>query len=178
MPEPQGITGKLTSYGDVEFSKYLRRAFFSSAGLDGTDFDRPLIGIIDTSSDYTTCHRDMPGLVQAVRRGVLQAGGLPLVCPTLSLGETIISPTAMLYRNLLAMETEEAIRAYPMDGVVLVGGCDKNGSGAINGSCFGEHTDDQCRGWANAYWSLGGTAYRCVHGLSRILVTAPVWRVR
>ena len=125
MPEPQGITGKLTSYGDVEFSKYLRRAFFSSAGLDGTDFDRPLIGIIDTSSDYTTCHRDMPGLVQAVRRGVLQAGGLPLVCPTLSLGETIISPTAMLYRNLLAMETEEAIRAYPMDGVVLVGGCDK-----------------------------------------------------
>ena len=122
---PQGVTGNLTSYGDTGFSKYVRRAFLSSAGLDQADFDRSVVGIIDTSSDYTTCHRDMPALVQAVRRGVLEAGGLPFVCPTLSLGETIISPTAMLYRNLLAMETEEAIRAYPMDAVVLVGGCDK-----------------------------------------------------
>ena len=125
MSPPQGVTGNLTSYGDVEFSKFMRRAFLASAGFDDKDFDRPVVGIIDTSSDYTTCHRGMPALVQAVRRGVSQAGGLPLVCPTLSLGETIISPTAMLYRNLLAMETEEAIRAYPMDAVVLVGGCDK-----------------------------------------------------
>ena len=125
MTEYQGVTGKLTSYGDVGFSRYIRRAFLSSAGFDQEDFDRPVVGIIDTSSDYTPCHRDMPALVDAVRRGILQAGGLPLVCPTLSLGETVISPTAMLYRNLLAMETEEAIRAYPMDSVVLVGGCDK-----------------------------------------------------
>lgn len=122
---PQGVVGNLTSYGDTEFSRFLRRSFFSSAGFDQEDFDRPVVGIIDTSSDYTTCHRDMPALVDAVKRGVLEAGGLPLVCPTLSLGETIISPTAMLYRNLLAMETEEAICAYPMDAVVLVGGCDK-----------------------------------------------------
>lgn len=122
---PSGIVGRLTSYGDPEFSRFLRRCFFSSAGLDREDFDRPVVGIIDTSSDYTTCHRDMPALVEAVKRGALEAGGLPLVCPTLSLGETIISPTAMLYRNLLAMETEEAISAYPMDAVVLVGGCDK-----------------------------------------------------
>ena len=125
MSSPQGVTGKLTTYGDVGFSQYIRRAFLSSAGFDRQDMDRPAIGIIDTSSDYTPCHRDMPQLVDAVRRGVLQAGGLPLVCPTLSIGETIIAPTGMLYRNLLAMETEEAIRAYPMDAVVLVGGCDK-----------------------------------------------------
>ena len=125
MSSPQGVTGKLTTYGDVGFSQYIRRAFLSSAGFDQQDMDRPAIGIIDTSSDYTPCHRDMPQLVDAVRRGVLQAGGLPLVCPTLSIGETIIAPTGMLYRNLLAMETEEAIRAYPMDAVVLVGGCDK-----------------------------------------------------
>ena len=122
---PHGVVGNLTSYGDPEFSRFVRRSFFSSAGFDREDFDRPVVGIIDTSSDYTTCHRDMPSLVDAVKRGVLEAGALPLVCPTLSLGETIISPTAMLYRNLLAMETEEAIRAYPMDAVVLLGGCDK-----------------------------------------------------
>ncbi len=122
---PQGVVGNLTSYGDPEFSRFVHRSFFSSAGFDSEDFARPVVGIIDTSSDYTTCHRDMPSLVDAVKRGVLEAGGLPLVCPTLSLGETIISPTAMLYRNLLAMETEEAIRAYPMDAGVLVGGCDK-----------------------------------------------------
>ena len=122
---PEGVTGKLTSYGDPEFSRYVRRAFFASMGLDRHDMDRPVVGIIDTSSDFTPCHRDMPAVVDAVKRGILEGGALPLVCPTLSLGETIISPTAMLFRNLLAMETEEAIRAYPMDSVVLVGGCDK-----------------------------------------------------
>ena len=84
-----------------------------------------MVAIVDTSSDYTTCHRDMPALVEAVRRGVLQGGALPLTLPTLSLGEILITPTSMLYRNLLAMETEEALTAYPMDAAVLVGGCDK-----------------------------------------------------
>ncbi len=122
---PGGVHQNLTSYGDRDFSRYLRRAFLASAGYDRIDLDRPLIAVIDTSSDYTTCHRDMPALVSAVKRGVLEAGGLPLVCPTLSLGEILISPTSMLYRNLLAMETEEALRAYPMDAAVLLGGCDK-----------------------------------------------------
>ncbi len=123
--ESTGVDRNLTSYGDAGFSSYIRRAFLSSAGFDDEDLDRPIVGIIDTSSDYTTCHRDMPQLVAAVKRGVLEAGGLPLACPTLSLGEILISPTAMLFRNLLAMSTEEAIRGYPMDAVVLVGGCDK-----------------------------------------------------
>jgi dihydroxy-acid dehydratase len=122
---PVGIDRGLTAYGDLGFSKYLRRAFLASAGFDRADLDRPVVGIADTSSEYTTCHRHMPEIVQAVKRGVLEAGGLPLVFPTISLGEILLSPTSMPYRNLLAMETEEMIRAQPMDAVVLLGGCDK-----------------------------------------------------
>jgi dihydroxy-acid dehydratase len=121
----RGVDRNLTSYGDEGFSRYLRRAFLASAGFDRADLDRPVVGIADTSSDYTTCHRQMPELVQAVKRGVLEAGGLPLVFPTSSLAEVLLNPTSMLYRNLLAMETEEMLRAQPMDAVVLLGGCDK-----------------------------------------------------
>jgi dihydroxy-acid dehydratase len=123
--EPKGIYRNLTSYGDLEFSKYLRRAFLAAAGFDAEDLERPIVGIADTSSDYNPCHRQMPELVDAVKRGVLEAGGLPLAFPTLSLHEVLIRPTTMLYRNLLAMATEEMIRAQPMDAVVLLGGCDK-----------------------------------------------------
>ena len=120
-----GIDRNLTHYADPGFSRYLRRAFLASAGYDEADLERPVVGIADTSSDYATCHRAMPQLVEAVKRGVLEAGGLPFVFPTLSLGEILLSPTAMLYRNLMAMETEEMIAAQPMDAVVLLGGCDK-----------------------------------------------------
>ena len=120
-----GIDGRLTDYGDPGFSSFLRRAFLASAGYDEADLARPVVAIVDTTSDYTTCHRDMPALVAAARRGVLQGGALPLTLPTLSLGEILITPTSMLYRNLLAMETEEALTAYPMDAAVLLGGCDK-----------------------------------------------------
>ncbi len=123
--DTSGIDRNLTSYGDPAFSKFIRRAFLASAGYDAADLDRPIIGIADTSSDYTPCHRQMPELVAAVKRGVLEAGGLPLVFPTASLGEILLSPTSMLYRNLLAMETEEMLRAQPMDAAVLLGGCDK-----------------------------------------------------
>ncbi len=121
----KGINRNLTSYGDVEFSKYMRRAFLASAGYDRTDLDRPIIGIVNTSSDYNTCHRQMPEMVNAVKRGVMEAGGLPFAFPTISLNEILTSPTTMFYRNLQAMETEEMIRAQPMDAVVLLGGCDK-----------------------------------------------------
>ena len=120
-----GIDRNLTSYGDREFSRYMRRAFLSSAGYDPDDLSRPIIGIVDTSSDYNVCHRQMPEMVAAVKRGVLQAGGLPLSFPTISLNEILTAPTTMLFRNLQAMETEEMIRAQPMDAVVLLGGCDK-----------------------------------------------------
>lgn len=123
--ELTGIDKNLTSYGDPEFSKYIRRAFLASAGYDRNDLERPIIGIADTSSDYNTCHRQMPEIIDAVKRGVLEAGGLPFVFPTMSLHEILCSPTTMLFRNLLAMATEEMIRSQPMDAVVLVGGCDK-----------------------------------------------------
>jgi dihydroxy-acid dehydratase len=120
-----GLDRGLTKYGDPDFSRYLRRAYLASAGLDTTDISRPIVGIANTSSDYTTCHRVMPELLRAVQRGVLEAGGLPFTFPTMSLGETYLSPTSMLFRNLMAMETEELILAQPMDAVVLLGGCDK-----------------------------------------------------
>lgn len=123
--KPLGIDRNLASYGDTEFSKYIRRAFLASAGFDETDLDRPVVGIANTTSDYNTCHRQMPELVEAAKRGVLEAGGLPFVFPTISLHEILFSPTTMIYRNLLAMETEEMIRAQPMDAVLLLGGCDK-----------------------------------------------------
>ena len=120
-----GVDRKLTNYGDPEFSKFLRRAFLSSAGLDAEDLKRPVIGIVNTASDYTTCHRDMPQLIDHVKRGVLEAGGLPFVFTVMSLGEILTNPTTMLFRNLMAMELEEQIKSQPMDAVVLLGGCDK-----------------------------------------------------
>ncbi len=123
--DPEGIRKNLTSYGDNEFSLYIRRAFLASAGYDAEDLSRPIVGIVDTSSDYNTCHRQMPEMVAAVKRGVLEAGGLPLAFPTISLHEILTSPTTMLFRNLAAMDTEEMIRAQPMDAVVLLSGCDK-----------------------------------------------------
>jgi len=120
-----GIERNLTNYGDIEFSKYMRRAFLASAGYDRVDLDRPVVGIVDTSSDYNTCHRQMPEMVAAIKRGVLEAGGLPMAFPTISLHEILTSPTAMLYRNLQAMDTEAMITSQPMDAVVLLGGCDK-----------------------------------------------------
>jgi len=115
----------MTSYGDLGFSRFLRGAFLSAAGFDAEDLDRPIVGVTNLTSDFNPCHRGMPGIVESIKRGVLEAGGLPMVFPTMSLGETLLSPTSMLFRNLLAMETEELVRAQPMDAVVLVGGCDK-----------------------------------------------------
>ena len=120
-----GINRNLTSYGDPQFSKYIRRAFLAAAGYDGEDVDRPVIGIASTASDYNPCHGQMPDLIEAVKRGVFEGGGLPFVFPTISLNEIFFSPTTMLFRNLLSMETEELITAQPMDAVVLMGGCDK-----------------------------------------------------
>ncbi len=124
MP-PSGVTRGLTSYGDTGFSQFLRGAFLSGAGFDRADLDRPIVGIADLTSDYNPCHRGIPGIVESVKRGVAEAGGLPMVFPSMSLGETLLSPTSMLFRNLLAMETEELIAAQPMDAAVLIGGCDK-----------------------------------------------------
>lgn len=122
---PQGIQRGLTSYGDLGFSMFIRRAFSKAMGLSNEDLEKPVIGICNTWSELNPCHRHLREVADAVKRGVWQAGGLPLEFPTISLGETFLSPTSMLLRNLMAMDTEEMIRAQPLDGVVLLGGCDK-----------------------------------------------------
>jgi dihydroxy-acid dehydratase len=125
MTEETGLYRGLTNYGDREFSRYLRRTFLHSTGRAPESLDRPVIGIATSASDFNPCHRAMPELVASVVRGVTAAGGLPMQFPTVSLGEGFLNPTAMMFRNLMAMDVEEMVRAQPMDAVVLVGGCDK-----------------------------------------------------
>ncbi|MBN9672180.1 IlvD/Edd family dehydratase [Roseibium aggregatum] len=125
MSASKGIRGGLTNYGDKDFAAYLRRSFARSMGLSGEMLDKPIVGIAMTPSGFNNCHRSMPDLVEAVSRGVLAAGALPRPFPTISLGEVFLNPTSMVYRNLMSMDTEEMIRAQPMDAVVLIGGCDK-----------------------------------------------------
>ncbi len=121
----QGLSRGLTNYGDLDFSIYLRRSFAKSMGYSSQTLSRPVVGIAYTPSGYNNCHRHFPELLEAVKRGVLMAGGLPLEFPTISLGEVFLSPTSLKFRNLMSMDTEEMIRAQPMDSVVLMGGCDK-----------------------------------------------------
>ena len=120
-----GLDRGLTNYGDRDFARFLRRSFARSMGLSTALLNQPVIGIAATPSDFNNCHRGVDELVEAVSRGVLAAGALPRVFPTISLGEVFLNPTSMMYRNLMAMDTEEMIGAQPMDAVVLVGGCDK-----------------------------------------------------
>jgi dihydroxy-acid dehydratase len=120
-----GIDNGLTHYGDKDFARFLRRSFARSMGLSREMLAKPIVGIAMTPSGFNNCHRYMPELVEAVSRGVLAAGALPRPFPTVSLGEVFLNPTSMMYRNLMAMDTEEMIRAQPMDAVVLIGGCDK-----------------------------------------------------
>jgi dihydroxy-acid dehydratase len=122
---PRGLRRNLTSYGDREFALYLRRSFAQATGLSLEMLNRPIVGITQTASGFNNCHRYVPELVEAVKRGVIRAGGLPLEFPTISLGEVFLHPTSLVYRNLMSLDTEEMIRAQPMDAVVLVGGCDK-----------------------------------------------------
>ena len=125
MSQEQGIRGGLTNYGDRDFAEYLRSSFARSMGLSKDMLRKPIVGIAETGSGFNNCHRTMPELVEAVSRGVLAAGGLPRPFPTTSLGEVFLNPTSMVYRNLMSMDTEEMVRAQPMDAVVLIGGCDK-----------------------------------------------------
>src|SRR5713101_8076831 len=125
MTEAVGLARGLTNYGDPDFALYLRRSFARSMGYSTDLLERPVIGIADTSSGFNNCHRHFPEMIAAVKRGVLATGGLPLTFPTISLGEVFLPPTSLMFRNLMAMDTEEMIRAQPMDAVVLVGGCDK-----------------------------------------------------
>jgi dihydroxy-acid dehydratase len=121
----RGLARNTANYGDRDFALYLRRSFAKSMGYSQAMLDRPVVGIVDTGSDFNNCHRTVPELIEAVKRGVLAAGGLPLAFPTVSLCEPSLFPTSMHYRNLAALDTEAMLSAQPMDAAVLVGGCDK-----------------------------------------------------
>jgi len=123
--QPTGFAHGLTNYGDKDFSLYLRRSFAQSMGYSREMLEKPVVGIAYTESGFNNCHRHFPDLLEAVKRGVLSSGALPIPFPTISLGEVFLNPTSLKFRNLMAMDTEEMIRAQPMDAVILMGGCDK-----------------------------------------------------
>src|SRR5437762_12935796 len=125
MSQPHGLARGLTNYGDADFSLYLRRSFAKSMGYSKAMLARPVVGIAQSQSGFNNCHRHFPELIDAVKRGVLAGGGLPIDFPTISLGEVFLNPTSMMFRNLMSIDVEEMVRAQPMDAVVLVGGCDK-----------------------------------------------------
>ncbi len=120
-----GMRKGLTSYGDADFSLFLRKAFIKAMGYSDDALERPIVGITDTASDFNPCHGNVPQLIEAVKRGAMLAGAMPMVFPTISIHESFAFPTSMFLRNLMAMDTEEMIRALPLDSVVLIGGCDK-----------------------------------------------------
>ncbi len=121
----RGMRRGLTAYGDEDFSLFLRKAFIKAMGYSDDALERPIIGITNTFSGFNACHRTVPELIEAVKRGIMLAGGLPVEFPTITLHESFAHPTSMFLRNLMAMDTEEMIRAQPMDACVLIGGCDK-----------------------------------------------------
>jgi len=125
QPSGAGLEKGLTSYGDRGFSLFLRKAFIKGAGYTDDALSRPVVGIANTGSAYNPCHGNTPQLLEAVKRGIMLAGGLPVDFPTISIHESFAHPTSMFLRNLMSMDTEEMIRAQPMDAVVLIGGCDK-----------------------------------------------------
>src|SRR6201998_1894500 len=120
-----GLRKGLANYGDPGFSLFLRKVFIKAMGYSDDALNRPIVGITNTYSDYNPCHGNAPQIVEAVKRGVMLSGAMPMGFPTISIAESFSHPTSMYLRNLMAMDTEEMIRAQPMDAVVVIGGCDK-----------------------------------------------------
>jgi dihydroxy-acid dehydratase len=122
-------------FGVDDMRSFGHRSRMRGVGYDATDWTgKPVIGIVNTWSDINPCHTHLRARAESVKRGVLQAGGFPLELPAMSLAETFMKPTTMLYRNMLAMETEELLRCQPIDGAVLMGGCDKTTPGLLMGA--------------------------------------------
>lgn len=121
----QGLRKGLTNYGDEAFSLFHRKVFIKAMGYSDDALDRPIVGVTNTYSDYNPCQGNVPDLIESVKRGIMLADALPMVFPTISIHESFAYPTSMFLRNLMAMDTEEMIRAQAMDAVVVIGGCDK-----------------------------------------------------
>lgn len=119
---PVGLRAGLTSYGDQHFSLFLRKAFIKALGFSSDALSRSIVGITNTYSGFNPCHGNVPQLIESVKRGVYLEGGLAVDFPTMTLHESFASPTSMLYRNLMSMETEEAVKGLPADAWVGIGG--------------------------------------------------------
>lgn len=130
-----GVLRGASFFSEPGVAGFTHRAFTKAMGYDETDMARPVIGICNTFSEINNCNANLRELAEAVKRGVWMAGGFPLEFPTISLGEIFLTPTSMLQRNLAAMDTEEMIRAQPLDGVVLLVNCDKTTPAALMGAC-------------------------------------------
>lgn len=120
-----GLRSNLPGYGDAHFSLFLRKVFIKALGYTDESLSKPIIGIINTFSSFNPCHAQVPQLIEATKRGILLAGGLPMEFPTISIHESFSNPTSMYLRNLMSMDTEEMVKAQPVDAVVMIGGCDK-----------------------------------------------------
>ena len=117
-----GLRQNLTSYGDAHFSLFMRKVFIKALGYSDDALSRPIVGIVNTYSGFNPCHGNVPQLIEAVKRGVHLNGGLAVDFPTISVHESFATPTSMYLRNLMSMDTEEMIKAQPVDSVVLIGG--------------------------------------------------------
>jgi dihydroxy-acid dehydratase len=117
-----GLRQGLASYGDAHFSLFLRKVFIKALGYSEDALSRPIIGIVNTYSGFNPCHGNVPQLIEAVKRGIQLNGGLAVDFPTISIHESFSSPTSMYLRNLMSMDTEEMVKAQPVDSVVLIGG--------------------------------------------------------
>ena len=153
-----GLRKGLASYGDAGFSLFLRKAFIKAMGYSDDALNRPIVGITNTYSDYNPCHGNVPQIIEAVKRGVMLSGAMPMVFPTISIAESFSHPTSMYLRNLMAMDTEEMIRAQPMDSVVVIGGCDKTLPAQIMAA-----VRPICRPWSfpSGRWWSAITRARC-----------------
>ncbi|PYI09449.1 dihydroxy-acid and 6-phosphogluconate dehydratase [Aspergillus sclerotiicarbonarius CBS 121057] len=133
LPNTTGLRQTLPSYGDAHFSLFLRKVFIKALGYSEDALSRPIIGIINTNSGFNPCHGNAPQLLEAAKRGIHLNGGIAIDFPTISLHEGFSHPTSMFLRNLMSMDTEEMIRAQPVDACVMIGGCDKTVPAQIMG---------------------------------------------
>jgi dihydroxy-acid dehydratase len=142
-------------FGRKDKDGIIYRSWMKNQGMPPDHFDgRPVIGICNTFSELTPCNAHFREHAESVKRGVLEAGGFPVEFPIMSLGETLLKPTAMLFRNLASMDAEESIRGNPIDGVVLLTGCDKTTPSTVMGACKCWFADDSCSRWPNAQWKI------------------------
>jgi L-arabonate dehydrase len=156
-------------FGRKDLDGFAHRSWVKAEGFTDVMFDgRPVIGIANSWSELTSCNAHLRQVAEAVKRGVLSAGGFPLEFPTISLGEVLMKPTTMLFRNLMAMDVEECIRAYPLDGVVLLSGCDKTTPAMLMGAASAD---------VPALVVTGGPMLRGIRGQEELGSGTDTWRL-